>query len=141
MLARVNFQRKDFSNLVIKRFQFYRRICKRLTDSYFVIKRMMNIDKTFDNILENINSLQSHVSELEAENKKIKIIINDIFDRCDNFITVLEDFRKMLIDKENYDKVLKEYKVNSPDDFVRKIIKNSYDLYFYLLEKKQEKEK
>ena len=95
----------------------------------------MNIEQTFDNILENINLLQSYVSELEDENKKIKIIINDIFDRCDKFITVLEDFRKMLIDKNNYDEVLKEYKVNSPDDFVRKIIKNSYDFYFYLLEK------
>lgn len=95
----------------------------------------MNI--AFDNILENINSLQSYVSALENENKKIKIIINDIFDRCDNFITVLEDFQKMLMDKENYDEVLKEYKVKSPDDFVRKIIKNSYDFYFYLLEKAQ----
>lgn len=94
----------------------------------------MNINQTFDNILENINSLQSYVNTLENENKKIKIIINDIFDRCDNFITVLEDFRKMLIDK-NYDEVLKEYKVNSPDDFVRKIFKDSYDFYFYLLEK------
>jgi hypothetical protein len=56
----------------------------------------MNINQTFDNILENINSLQSYVSTLEDENKKIKIIINDIFDRCDNFITVLEDFRKKI---------------------------------------------
>lgn len=95
----------------------------------------MNIDKTFDNILENINSLQSHVSELEAENKKIKIIINDIFDRFDQFITVLEDFQKMLVDK-NYDDVLKEYKAKSSNDFVRQMLKKCYALYFYLLEKK-----
>lgn len=95
----------------------------------------MNI--AFDNILENINSLQSYTNTLENENKKIKIIINDIFDRCDKFITVLENFRKILIDKNNYDEVLKEYKVNSPDDFIRKMFKDSYDFYFYLLEKTQ----
>ena len=97
----------------------------------------MNI--AFDNILESINKLQSYTSNLENENKKIRIIINDIFDRCDNFITVLEDFQKMLMDKENYDEVLKEYKVKSPDDFIRKMFKDSYDFYFYLLEKTREK--
>ena len=87
-------------------------------------------------LTENINSIQSYVSELENENKKIKIIINDIFDRRDQYITVLEDFRKILTDKNNYDEVLKEYKVNSPDDFMRKMLKDSYDFYFYLLENK-----
>lgn len=99
----------------------------------------MNIDKTFDNILENINSLQSYVSTLENENKKIKIIINDIYNQCDAFITSIEDFQKMLVDK-NYDDVLKEYKAKSPNDFVRQMLKKCYVFYFYLLEKIREKE-
>lgn len=89
-------------------------------------------------LTENINSIQSYVNELENENKKMKIIINNIFDRCDDFITTLEDFQKILVDK-NYDDILKEYKAKSPNDFVRKMLKKCYDFYFFLLEKSTNK--